>query len=244
MGKQAPAKKCTVDNVKLNRKRGLEGSNSFFSSSSSSSSFKKSQACVVDLLDDGDDATFDSGIKSFESSHRIQAGTLVVCPMTLMSQWVEEIESKTKPGISVLMYYGANRQADLLSISLVDIVVTSYGVLVSESQQHESHSSLLNFHWHRVILDEAHTIKNPATEAAKACVAVTAERRWALTGTPIQNSLNDMQSLIQYLHHEPWCEVRWWRKTISEPYANGTERFHLIKFTLASSYCCKFVYLI
>ena len=154
---------------------------------------------------------------------------MIVCPMSLMGQWVEEIRSKCKPGaFSVLMYYGTNRQIDLAAVSSTDIVVTSYGVLVSESQSYESSvvtatvvKTLLSFHWHRIILDEAHTIKNAATEANKACCAVNADRRWALTGTPIQNSLDDMQSLVKFLHHEPWSEARWWKKTISEPHALG-----------------------
>ena len=174
-----------------------------------------------------------SNLRKLSSPKSGAAGTLIICPMSLMGQWMEEINSKTKHGaLSVLMYYGNNRQSDLTRVTATDIVVTSYGVLVSEFQSlRESFAgnqkstffqqSLLTFHWHRVVLDEAHTIKNAATEVNKACCSIIAERRWALTGTPIQNSLNDMQSLVKFLQHEPWNEARWWKKTISDPHALG-----------------------
>jgi DNA repair protein RAD5 len=160
-------------------------------------------------------------------------------------------------GLSVLMYYGADRQVDLRTLRAADVVVTSYGVLVSEAKKMMQTSSsgtaaaaggdaeldeeasprggnilgmmaaangLYGLKWHRVVLDEAHTIKNATTEVARACCLVQAERRWALTGTPIQNSLDDMFSLMKFLKHEPWDQGRWWKKTISDPHAAGDKR--------------------
>lgn len=53
--------------------------------------------------------------------------------------------------------------------------------------------------WYRVILDEAHIIKDRNTQTAKACFALNSERRWLLTGTPIQNSLDDFFSFVHFL---------------------------------------------
>ena len=193
-----------------------------------------------------------ANLRKLSNQKSVAAGTLIICPMSLMGQWTEEINSKTKPGaFSVLMYYGNNRHGDLARITTTDIVVTSYGVLVSEFQSlRESFTSsqkssffqqsLLTFHWHRVVLDEAHTIKNAATEVNKACCSIIAERRWALTGTPIQNSLNDMQSLVKFLNHEPWNEARWWKKTISDPHALGIH-FDCIVYFLVISLIKRFV---
>jgi len=183
-------------------------------------------------------------------------GTLIVTPMSLMGQWIDEIKNKTSANsVSSYMYYGNNTNID---ISSVDIVVTSYGTLVSEAKSFLKAMSglsteekqdiatlddidisasalrkgLLAVKWKRVVLDEGHTIKNPLTEVAKACTALLSERRWVLSGTPIQNSLDDLYSLIRYLKHEPWDQPRWWRRTISEPNTSGDERSLIVLRTL------------
>lgn len=73
---------------------------------------------------------------------------------------------------------------------------------------------LLSHEWFRVILDEAHCIKNANTLCSKACCLLKAERRWCVTGTPIQNSLQDVYSLLKFLQHEPWCESGFWKAAI------------------------------
>lgn len=56
---------------------------------------------------------------------------------------------------------------------------------------------------------------------SRACLFLEAERRWAVTGTPIQNSLDDAGALLMFLRHEPWSDRGWWRKVISDPYKVG-----------------------
>jgi DNA repair protein RAD5 len=75
---------------------------------------------------------------------------------------------------------------------------------------------LLTYDWFRVILDEAHCIKNPVTISSRACCMLKAERRWCVTGTPIQNSLQDAFGLIKFLRHEPWCESGFWKTAITK----------------------------
>ena len=81
---------------------------------------------------------------------------------------------------------------------------------------HAKRSGLLLSHeWKRVILDEAHCIKNPTTAVSKGCCALKGGKRWVVTGTPIQNSLQDVYGLLKFLKHEPWCEATFWKATIS-----------------------------
>lgn len=158
-------------------------------------------------------------------------GTLIVCPMSLLGQWMAEIQSKLSPqAVKAVMYYGPNRESVLHNFSRTDVIVTSYGTLMSEARlRKQAHSSsdtisgsvatvtgILGWKWRRVILDEAHVIKNPLSEVARAAWQLQAPRRWVITGTPIQNSLNDLFSLVKFLGHEPWDQQRWWKKAIGD----------------------------
>jgi SNF2 family DNA or RNA helicase len=74
----------------------------------------------------------------------------------------------------------------------------------------------LKHDWSRVILDEAHGIKNTTTAISKACCLLCAPKRWCVTGTPIQNSLKDVYGLVKFLKHEPWCDASFWRRMITD----------------------------
>lgn len=173
--------------------------------------------------------------------------TLVVAPMSLLSQWESEAYSASKPGSTrVLVYYGLTASSVNLRKLLCGpdaekkaphVVITSYGTLVSEHNQlinfrhkHKIHEDdwqdsldlglfgLFSVEFYRVVLDEGHTIKNRATKAAKACYNIRADRRWVLTGTPIINKLEDLFSLIKYLRVEPWNNFSFWKTFITVPF--------------------------
>jgi DNA repair protein RAD5 len=146
--------------------------------------------------------------------------TLVVAPLSLLAQWERELETKTS--LSYCVHYGDKKLDDYNG---VDVVVTTYGSLQGELQGHMKKrqanadlefSGLLGFGWKRVILDEAHCIKNAATGASKACCILQAERRWCVSGTIIQNSLDDAFALLKFLRHEPWCEHGFWKAAIGK----------------------------
>lgn len=136
--------------------------------------------------------------------------TLVVCPMSLLAQWRDEVVRASKPGtICVEVYYGDSRSTSEIQERLCrwdgsapDILVTTYGVLMAEWSRSDDFLSRIEF-W-RVVLDEAHHIKNRLSKTSRACCAVKAPRRWAVTGTPIQNKLEDLFALVKFLKQEPW----------------------------------------
>ncbi|PKI83952.1 DNA helicase rad5 [Malassezia vespertilionis] len=156
--------------------------------------------------------------------------TLVVAPMSLLSQWKSELERASVPGsLRVLLYYGDAREqlACALHESRVDVVITSYGTLTHEYKREiERAGTCLLFaeSWHRVILDEAHNIKNRSTVAARASFLLHADRRWALTGTPIQNRLTDLYSLLRFLRVEPWGDVSFFNSFLAKPFASQSAR--------------------
>jgi hypothetical protein len=148
-------------------------------------------------------------------------GTLIVCPMSLLGQWREELKSKSKPGsLSVHVFYGGDRARDFHNH---DVVLTTYGVVGSEFHNDTNPCGLHRVRWERIVLDEAHIIKNPRAETSKSCLALHGIRKWVLTGTPIHNSLNDMFSLLRFLKFEPWCEPIWWKRAIQVPCDGGDE---------------------
>ncbi|KAK1832217.1 DNA repair protein rad5 [Podospora conica] len=159
--------------------------------------------------------------------------TLVVAPMSLLAQWQSEAENASKEDtIKSMVYYGNDKSADLLTMcceanaaSAPDLIITSYGTVLSEFTQIASkrgdkagHRGLFSLNFFRVILDEAHTIKNRQSKTAKACYEISAEHRWALTGTPIVNKLEDLFSLIRFLRVEPWNNFSFWRTFITVPF--------------------------
>ncbi|XP_031283471.1 DNA repair protein RAD5A isoform X2 [Pistacia vera] len=154
-------------------------------------------------------------------------GTLIICPMTLLGQWKAEIETHAKPGsLSLYVHYGPGRHKDANILAESDVVITTYGVLTSDfsSENSENNGGVHSVQWLRVVLDEAHIIKSYKSQISIAAAALVADCRWCLTGTPIQNNLGDIYSLLRFLRVEPWGTWAWWNKLVQKPFEEGDER--------------------
>ena len=159
--------------------------------------------------------------------------TLVVAPMSLLAQWESEAMKASRPGtLKTLVYYGTEKVASLRNLcceanasSAPNLIITSYGIVLSEFNQvatrggaRGSHGGLFSLDYFRVILDEAHLIKNRQSKTAKACYEISAQHRWVLTGTPIVNRLEDLFSLVRFLRVEPWANFSFWKTFITVPF--------------------------
>jgi len=158
--------------------------------------------------------------------------TLVIAPMSLLAQWQSEAENASKEGtLKSMVYYGAEKTLDLTSLcceanatNAPDIIITSYGTVLSEFTQiakktdRLANRGIFSLNFFRVILDEAHSIKNRQSKTARACYEIAAEHRWVLTGTPIVNKLEDLFSLVKFLQVEPWSNFSFWRTFITVPF--------------------------
>lgn len=159
--------------------------------------------------------------------------TLVVAPMSLLAQWESEAVKASKPGtFKAMVYYGSEKATNLQNLcceanaaSAPNLIITSYGVVLSEFNQvaarggdRGSHGGLFSLDFFRVILDEAHFIKNRQSKTAKACYELNAQHRWVLTGTPIVNRLEDLFSLVRFLRVEPWSNFSFWKTFITVPF--------------------------
>ncbi|KAK2984529.1 hypothetical protein RJ640_025026 [Escallonia rubra] len=157
----------------------------------------------------------------------IGGGNLIICPMTLLGQWKAEIETHAQPGsLSIYVHYGQSRPKDASILAQSDVVLTTYGVLASEfsAENADDNGGLYSVRWFRVVLDEAHTIKSSKSQVSLAAAALLADRRWCLTGTPIQNNLEDIYSLLRFLRVEPWGSWAWWSRLVQKPFEEGDER--------------------
>ncbi|KAI0230056.1 hypothetical protein L0F63_002422, partial [Massospora cicadina] len=143
-----------------------------------------------------------------------RAMTLLVAPLALLYQWKAEIESKVKGAyLRVCIHHATSKVTTIQKIEAHDVVLTTYSTLACEykelirakEKKKKYRGIIYAVTWNRVVLDEAHTIKNRKTKASLACRELKANFRWCLTGTPIQNSVDDLFSIVSFLRVEPYC---------------------------------------
>lgn len=159
---------------------------------------------------------------------KMEKTTLVVAPLALIRQWEHEINDKVEKatGLKVLVHHGPQRTKNFKDFTKYNVVITTYQILVSDhgnssDAEDGKKSGCFGVNWWRIVLDEAHTIKNRNAKTTKACYALRSEYRWCLTGTPMQNNLDELQSLIRFLRIKPYDELRQWRDHIDQPLKNG-----------------------
>jgi len=124
-----------------------------------------------------------------------QSGTaLVVAPPAVVGNWASEAR-KFVPGVNVLVHHGGNRAKGPAlgsAVRAADLVITTYGTAVRDMDQ------LSEFEWGKVVIDEAQAIKNPTAEVSQQLRRLEARTRLALTGTPIENGLGDLWSIMDW----------------------------------------------
>ncbi|XP_062069293.1 helicase-like transcription factor isoform X2 [Lepus europaeus] len=150
--------------------------------------------------------------------------TLIICPLSVLSNWIDQFGQHIKSDVHLnfYVYYGPDRIRDPALLSKQDIVLTTYNILTHDYGT-KGDSPLHSIRWLRVILDEGHAIRNPNAQQTKAVLDLEAERRWVLTGTPIQNSLKDLWSLLSFLKLKPFVDREWWHRTVQRPVTMGDE---------------------
>jgi superfamily II DNA or RNA helicase len=121
-----------------------------------------------------------------------QAPSLVVCPTSLVFNWVAEAKKFT-PSLRVLALHGPDRHGFFEQIGQSDLVITSYALLRRDAERYRG------LEFDTVVLDEAQHIKNRQTQNAQAVKAVRGRHRLVLTGTPLENSVLDLWSIVDFL---------------------------------------------
>ncbi|WWD20072.1 hypothetical protein CI109_104546 [Kwoniella shandongensis] len=139
--------------------------------------------------------------------------SLVVAPVVALMQWKNEIETHAE-GFTTVLWHGQGRMK-AAELKKYDVVLVSYGTLEASFRRQQrgfkrgdmfikEKSPMHEIIWHRVILDEAHNIKERSTNAAKAAFALHASYKWCLSGTPLQNRVGELYSLVRFLGADPF----------------------------------------
>ncbi|HND04030.1 MAG TPA: DEAD/DEAH box helicase [Candidatus Obscuribacter sp.] len=127
-----------------------------------------------------------------KSAKRLKKPFLVVCPTSVLPNWMNEIEKLT-PSLNALALWGKDRSLEFDKIPKSDIVITTYPLISRDSL------TLASQDWNAVVLDEAQMIKNPSTQAAQALLKLKSDYRVCLTGTPVENHLGELWSQFNFL---------------------------------------------
>ncbi|KAI0971361.1 SNF2 family N-terminal domain-containing protein [Xylaria arbuscula] len=149
--------------------------------------------------------------------------TLLVCPLSTINNWEEQIKLHIKPGqLKFYIYHGSNRIKDPNLLVDYDMVLTTYGSVASEVTARNRGKPgpwpLEEIGWFRIVLDEAHMIREQSTLQFKAICRLQANRRWAVTGTPVQNKLDDLAALLAFLRLKPFDEKGKFTQYITAPF--------------------------
>ncbi|KAL8690765.1 MAG: hypothetical protein Q9218_003858, partial [Villophora microphyllina] len=167
--------------------------------------------------------------------------TLIVAPLALLKQWEREIRTKLKKGrehqLRTYLLHGTNRATSWEQLRTYDVVLTTYGTLSAElgrkagiEQERRANPNwrpMTKSHrlpllgdeckWYRVILDEAQFIKNKSTKAATGACSLQALTRFCMSGTPMQNSISELYSLIRFLRIKPYNELQRFTMDFTKP---------------------------
>ncbi|KAI0157562.1 hypothetical protein GGR57DRAFT_460281 [Xylariaceae sp. FL1272] len=153
------------------------------------------------------------------SDYPAKTPTLVLLPPVALGQWQDEIASYTNNQLKTIVFHGTNSKAKKLSLRELkkfDVIIMSYNSLEAMYRRQEKgtkkkevlckeRSLIHQIKFHRVILDEAHCIKTRSTMTARACFALLSEYRWCLSGTPLQNRIGELFSLVRFLNITPFA---------------------------------------
>jgi superfamily II DNA or RNA helicase len=143
--------------------------------------------------------------------------SLVVCPRSVLEHWETKVLGHA-PSLEPYVYHGTERESVRGSLHRKRLLLTTYGVLARDIEH------LAEVHWDAVILDEAQYIKNAATKAARAARKLRSTHRLALTGTPLENHIEELRSISDFVLPGYLGSSEWFRRRFVKPIEEGDAR--------------------
>jgi superfamily II DNA or RNA helicase len=153
-------------------------------------------ACLADDMGLGKTPQLLAFLLNLQGEEMLEKPVLIVCPTSVLSNWQHEIQ-KFSPQLKTLLHHGDRRKKGQPLVKQVNkhqVVLTSYALLQRDF------SSLNLIDWQGLVLDEAQNIKNPQAKQSQAAKALKAGFRIALTGTPVENRLTELWSILDFLN--------------------------------------------
>jgi SNF2 family DNA or RNA helicase len=169
-------------------------------------------ACLADDMGLGKTVQLIAFLLTLNQKKILSKPSLIVCPTSVLNNWEREI-SKFAPSLKIIVHHGEQRskgQDFIKEAKKMNVIITSYSLVFRDF------GTLNEVDWQGVILDEAQNIKNPQAKQSKAVQQLKSEFRIALTGTPVENRLSELWSILEFLN----------------PGYLGTQQFFQRRFTL------------
>ena len=142
---------------------------------------------------------YSSGYPESGLKKKLKRPILVVCPATVMRQWMSEFH-KWWPPFRVIIFHGSGIGSDTNRARLLNSYTDEPSVFVTTyTTMRLYQADILNVHWNYVVLDEGHKIRNPDAEITLVCKQLRTAHRIILSGSPIQNNLNELWSLYDFV---------------------------------------------
>lgn len=180
--------------------------------------------CMADDMGLGKTIQIISLILKLKEEDKLKKPVLVICPTTLMGNWMKELQMFA-PSLDAVVYHGNERKLDIGH----DIILTTYAIMRIDVEELKKHQ------WGMVIVDEAQNIKNPDTAQTLAIKTLKADTKVAMTGTPVENRLTELWSIFDFINQGYLGNLREFQKSYAIPIERFKETSRASKLKLSVS---------
>ena len=180
--------------------------------------------CMADDMGLGKTIQVISLILKLKEEDKLQKPVLVVCPTTLMGNWMKEMQLFA-PSLKVATYHGAERQLN----TDVDVILTTYAIMRIDIEELKKHT------WGMIVVDEAQNIKNPDTAQTLSIKILKSDIKIAMTGTPVENRLVELWSIFDFINTGYLGSLREFQKSYAIPIERFKENSRAAKLKMSVS---------
>ncbi len=180
--------------------------------------------CMADDMGLGKTIQVISLILKLKEENKLKNPVLVVCPTTLMGNWMKELQMFA-PSLKVTTYHGLDRKLD----TNFDVILTTYAIMRIDVEEMKNHT------WGMIVVDEAQNIKNPDTAQTLAIKSLKSDIKIAMTGTPVENRLTELWSIFDFINKGYLGSLKEFQKSYAIPIERFKEKTRASKLKLSVS---------